>query len=314
MKNDRWRGGTAVITGAASGFGLETARLAARHGMNVVMADIEPAALEHAAREVAALGSPVWPVRLDVAQAMQVDEMASRVRQRFGVPRFVFNNAGVGSGGLVWEHGPKEWEWLIGVNLYGVVNGVRAFTPMMLEAEKSDPAFEGHIMNTASMAGLLNPPNLGIYNVTKHAVVSLTETLHHDLALVSERIRAHLLCPYFVATGIHRSGRNRPVSAGQAEPTRSQQVADAMTARAVAGGKVTAAEVASQVFEALAARRFYVFSHPQALGMVRRRMEDIVGGHDPSDPYADKPELGAQLRAALRGDRGRAEAGGGNVR
>jgi NAD(P)-dependent dehydrogenase (short-subunit alcohol dehydrogenase family) len=189
------------------------------------------------------------------------------------------------------------------VNLMGVAHGVRVFTPMMLEAERADARFEGHVVNTASMAGLVNMPNMGAYNVSKHAVVSLSETLYQDLRLVSERVHAHVLCPYFVPTGIGHSERARPEDAREGEgPTRSQAVAQAVGAKAVASGKVTAAEVARLVFEALSDKRFYIFSHPKALGPVMTRAEDILRGDRPSDPYAQRPELGAQLRAALRGE------------
>jgi len=295
-----FHGRTAVITGAASGFGLEVARLAAGRGMNLVMADVQRDALDAAAAELTATGAQVLAVRVDVASAAEVDAMAAATRERFGAPHFVFNNAGVGGGGLVWEVSLKDWEWVLGVNVMGVVHGVRAFTPMMLEAARKDPAYEGHIVNTASMAGLLNPPNMGVYNVSKHAVVSLSETLYQDLRLVTDQIRASVLCPYFVPTGITHSERNRPAELAGERPTRSQLVAQAMSEKAVSSGKVTAAAVAQFVFDALAEDRFYIYSHPQALGNVAARMEDIVAGRNPSDPFAKRPEVGEQLRAALR--------------
>jgi len=206
----------------------------------------------------------------------------------------------VGSGGLVWENSVQDWEWVLGVNVMGVVHGVRLFTPMMLEAARRDPAYRGHIVNTASMAGLLAPPNMGIYNVSKHAVVSLSETLYQDLALVTDQIGASVLCPYFVPTGISHSERNRPAALADEKPTRSQLIGQAMIGKAVSAGKVTAAEVAQKVFDAMAANQFYIYSHPQALGSVQTRLEDVVQGRNPTDAFADKPELGAQLRAALR--------------
>lgn len=297
-----FKGRTAVITGAGSGFGLETSRIAAREGMNVVMADVQADALDKAAAEVAAGGAKVLPWRLDVSKAAEVEALGAAVQERFGAPHFVFNNAGVGSGGLIWENSVKDWEWVLGVNLMGVVHGVRVFTPMMLAAADKDRAYEGHIVNTASMAGLLNPPNMGVYNVSKHAVVSLTETLYQDLALVSEQVTASVLCPYFVPTGIQASERNRPADLDTgSKPTRSQLVQKALTDKAVGSGKVSAAQVAQLVFDALAARRFYVYSHPNALGNVQTRLEDIVQARNPTDPFAARPEIGASLRAALRG-------------
>ena len=300
MKN--LTGRVAVITGAASGFGLEAARLAARGGMKIVMADVQADALDVAVAEIRSLGAEVLPFRLDVSRAAEVDALAEATLARFGTPHFVFNNAGVGAGGLIWEHSARDWDWVLGVNLMGVAHGVRAFTPRMLAAAAADPAFEGHIVNTASMAGLLTAPNMGVYNVSKAGVVSMTETLHHDLSLVSTQVHAHLLCPYFVPTGIHLSERNRPAElqdpAGR--PTRSQQIAAAMSEKAVTRGKVSAAQVAQFVFDAMADGRFYIYSHPQALDSVRTRMEDQVSGRNPTDPFHERPDIGDRLRAKLR--------------
>lgn len=293
-------GGVAVITGAASGFGLETCRIAAGLGMRIVMADVQVDALEAAALQIEGLGAQVLPFRLDVSDGPEVEAMAVATVRRFGPPNFVFNNAGVGAGGLVWEASVRDWQWVLGVNVMGVVHGVRVFTPLMLEAEKRDPAFRGHIVNTASMAGLTNPPNMGVYNVSKHAVVSLSETLYQDLALVSERVHAHVLCPFFVPTGIHRSERNRPADMGAAQPTRSQLIGQAMSEKAVSSGRVSAAQVSQFVFDAMAANQFYIYSHPKALRSVQTRLEDIMTPRNPSDPFADRPEVGAQLRAALK--------------
>ena len=293
-------GRTAVITGAASGFGLEASRIAARLGMNVVMADVQNDALELSAAEIRGLGGQVLPVRIDIAKAAEVEALGAATLARFGAPHFVFNNAGVGAGGLIWEHTLKDWEWVVGVNLMGVAHGVRVFTPMMLDAARRDPSYEGHIVNTASMAGLISAPNMGVYNVTKHAVVALSETLYQDLRLVTDQIGASVLCPFFVPTGIHQSHRNRPADAGGAKPTPSQLIAQAMSTKAVTSGKVTAAMVAQWVFDAMAEQRFYVFSHPNSLASVQARMEDVVGGRNPADPFQRKPEIGAALRQQLR--------------
>jgi NAD(P)-dependent dehydrogenase (short-subunit alcohol dehydrogenase family) len=295
-----FKGRTAVITGAASGFGLETCRVAAREGMNVVMADVQHDALELAAREIRGLGAQVLPARTDVSKAAEVEALGAATMERFGAPHFVFNNAGVGAGGLLWEHSVRDWEWVIGVNLMGVAHGVRVFTPLMLEAAARDEAYEGHIVNTASMAGMLSPPNMGLYNVSKHAVVALSESLYQDLSLVTDRVTASVLCPYFVPTGIHASDRNRPRDVQAPPPTRSQLIARALSEKAVTHGKVTASQVAGFVFDALRARRFYIFSHPQALKGVQTRLEDIVTLRNPTDPFFEKPELGEQLKAALR--------------
>ncbi|KQP14893.1 SDR family oxidoreductase [Pseudorhodoferax sp. Leaf267] len=292
---------TAVLTGAGSGFGLECARIGARLGMRLVLADVQQEALDRAAAEIEGLGAEVLAFRLDVSKADQVEALGAATLARFGAPHLVFNNAGVGTGGLVWENTARDWEWVIGVNLMGVAHGVRVFTPMMLAAAARDPAWRGHIVNTASMAGLVNAPNMGIYNASKHAVVALSETLYQDLALVTDQVGASVLCPFFVSTGIHASERNRPDALAADAPTRSQLVGQAMIDKAVGAGKVSAAEVAQKVFDAVAANQFYVYSHPRAIGSVQVRMEDILQQRNPTDPFAHKPELGVELRKALRG-------------
>jgi NAD(P)-dependent dehydrogenase (short-subunit alcohol dehydrogenase family) len=293
--------GTAVITGAASGFGLEASRIAAARGMNVVMADVQQDALDAAAREIAGLGVAVLPFKLDVSKAAEVEALGAATFKRFGAPNFVFNNAGVGAGGLIWEHTLKDWEWVIGVNIMGVAHGVRVFTPMMLAAAKANAHWRGHIVNTASMAGMLNAPNMGVYNVSKHAVVALSETLYQDLNLVTEQVHAHVLCPFFVPTGIHQSERNRPAEFKQSSaPTQSQLIAQAMSEQAVTRGKVSAAQVAQFVFDAMDANHFYVFSHPKSLATVQTRLEDVMAVRNPTDPFVGKPELGVQLRERLR--------------
>jgi NAD(P)-dependent dehydrogenase (short-subunit alcohol dehydrogenase family) len=295
-----FKGKTAVLTGAGSGFGLECARIGAKLGMNLVLVDVQQDALDKATAEIEATGAKVLSRKVDVSSTEQMEALAADVGKTFGAPHFVFNNAGVGSGGLIWENSVKDWEWVLGVNLWGVVHGVRLFTPMMLAAAKADPTWRGHTVNTASMAGLLTPPNMGIYNVSKHAVVSLTETLYQDLKLVSDQLSASVLCPYFVPTGISQSHRNKPAGLADEKATQSQLIGQAMSDKAVSSGKVTAAEVAQLVFDAISADRFYIYSHPRALGNVRTRMESIVNQTNPADPFAERPEIGVGLRAALR--------------
>ncbi|MDP3653625.1 MAG: SDR family oxidoreductase [Rhodoferax sp.] len=293
---------TAVLTGAGSGFGLECARIGAKLGMNLVLADVQQDALDKTVAEMQAAGAQVLAMRVDVSKAEQVEALGAATLARFGAPHFVFNNAGVASAGLIWENTQADWEWVIGVNLMGVAHGVRVFTPMMLAAAAKDPAYQGHIVNTASMAGLLNAPNMGIYNVSKHAVVSLSETLYQDLALVTDQISASVLCPFFVPTGISQSHRNRPqdVTDAAAKPTKSQLIGQAMSDKAVGSGKISAAEVAQMVFDAIAANQFYIYSHPKAIGSVQTRLEDVLQGRNPTDPFAHKPELGVELKKALR--------------
>jgi NAD(P)-dependent dehydrogenase (short-subunit alcohol dehydrogenase family) len=295
---------TAVLTGAGSGFGLECARIGAKLGMNLVLADVQQDALDKATAEITALGAQVLPFKLDISKAAEVEALGAATFKRFGAPHFVFNNAGVGAGGLIWENTLKDWEWVVGVNIMGVAHGVRVFTPMMLEAAKKDASYQGHIVNTASMAGLLNAPNMGVYNVSKHAVVSLSETLYQDLKLVTDQISASVLCPFFVPTGISQSHRNRPDEFRQSgvKPTKSQLIGQAMNDQAVGKGKVSAADVAQKVFDAVQAGQFYIYSHPKSIGSVQMRLEDIMQQRNPTDPFAHKPEIGVELRKALRAE------------
>jgi NAD(P)-dependent dehydrogenase (short-subunit alcohol dehydrogenase family) len=298
----QFAGKTAVLTGAGSGFGLECARIAAARGMRLVLLDVQQDALDRAVAELSPKTPYCMARRVDVSDADQMQHIANEVQKAAGAPHFVFNNAGVAAGGLVWENSLDDWNWVLGVNLWGVIHGVRLFTPMMLEAARRDPTYQGHIVNTASMAGLLTPPNMGIYNVSKHAVVSLTETLYQDLRLVTDQVSASVLCPYFVPTGISQSHRNRPGHLGAEAPTKSQMIGQAMSDKAVGSGKISAAEVAHKVFTAIEDDQFYIYSHPKALGNVQHRMEAIVSASNPPDPFAERPDIGNNLRQALRAD------------
>jgi NAD(P)-dependent dehydrogenase (short-subunit alcohol dehydrogenase family) len=304
MKN--FAGKVVVITGGAGGLGREFANTAAERGMKIVLADVEGNTLEQAATALRAQGAEVLSMLCDVRKGPQVQALADAAIKRYGAVHLVFNNAGVGSGGLIWENSEADWEWVLGVNLWGVIHGVRIFAALMLELAQHDPAFEGHIVNTASMAGLLNAPTMGVYNVSKHAVVSLSETLFHDLQLVDAPIGASVLCPYFVPTGISQSHRNRPADVKMdARPTLSQVAAQAMTQKAVESGKVSAQEVAQMTFDAIAAGQFYIYSHPDALAGVAERMEEIVQHRNPGDPYRNMPHIRAMLRAKLTPEQGK---------
>jgi NAD(P)-dependent dehydrogenase (short-subunit alcohol dehydrogenase family) len=296
-----FEGRVAVITGAGSGLGREFANTAAGLGMKLVLADIDAAALERASEELHTGGAEVLAMVADVRIGSHVEELADAAMTRFHGVHLVFNNAGVGMGGLIWESTVADWEWVLGVNLWGVIHGVRVFTPLMLECARRDPGYEGHIVNTASMAGLLNPPAMGAYNASKHAVVSLTETLYHDLRLVDSTLQASVLCPFFTPTGIADSEVHRPHELeNDAGPTASQQAAHAMIGKAVESGKVSAADVARITFDGIREGRFYIYSHPQTLSGVSERMEAIVQGKPPADPYAAMPQLTQMLKAGLK--------------
>ncbi|MFB9240367.1 SDR family oxidoreductase [Massilia antarctica] len=300
MKN--FQDKVAVITGGASGLGREFAKRAASLGMKLVLADVQQDALDATKAELEGEGAQVLAMICDVRKGEQVQALADATMARFGAVHLVFNNAGVGSGGLIWENSEADWEWVLGVNLWGVIHGVRIFTRLMLECAKDDPQYEGHIVNTASMAGLLNAPTMGVYNVSKHAVVSLSETLYHDLQLVEAPIGASVLCPYFVPTGISQSHRNRPEDVKMTGgPTASQKAAQAMTVKAVESGKVSAGDVAQMTFDAIRDGQFYIYSHPGALGNVAERMDEIVKGINPGDPYKAAPHIRDMLRAKMKG-------------
>ena len=277
----------AVITGAASGFGREVARIAAARGMKLALADIEPAALDAVAAELRATGAEVAPFIVDVGNAEAMDGFADAVFARFGTIHLLFNNAGVGLGGLIWEHTVADWQWVLNVNLWGVIHGIRCFVPRMIEGGD-----EGHIVNTASVAGLLSAQTMGAYNVSKHGVVTLSETLFQDLRITGARLGVTVLCPAFVDTGIKDAARNRPADlASPTPPTASQLMAEAQTRKAVISGRTSAAEVAAMTFAAIEAERFYCLTHKKILGAVELRLQDILQDRSPSDPFAQKKEV-----------------------
>ncbi len=283
-------GKVAVITGAGSGFGREFARHAHDLGMKLVLADVETQALNAVVAELGADGATVIGEVVDVAHGEDVQRLAERAYAEMGAVHLLFNNAGVGSGGLVWENSDRDWQWVLGVNLWGVIHGLRHFVPRMIA--QGGP---GHIVNTASVAGLVCAPNMGVYNVSKHAVVALTETLQHDLRMAGATLGVSLLCPAYVPTGIAHSHRNRPAQLQSGEPTASQRLAHAAISKAVEGGKLSAAEVARLTFEAIASDRFYVLTHPQILPTVQLRFDDIVQQRNPSDPFSARPQHKPQL-------------------
>lgn len=281
-------GRVAVVTGAASGFGLEFSRLAASLGMRVVMADVEAGPLEAAAGALRETGAEVLAERADVSRGADVERLAARAMDRFGAVHVVFNNAGVDAGGgLIWESSEQDWAWVLGVNLWGVIHGVRCFVPLMLKQD-----CPCHVVNTASAAGLIAPQTMSVYNASKHAVVALTETLFHDLRLVGAKIGVSLLCPAFVPTGIASAERNRPPELRNAAPLTPSQVAARKAAeRAVSSGRRSAADVARMTFDAIREERFYVITHPNILPSVELRMQDILAQRQPSDPFSFKREV-----------------------
>jgi NAD(P)-dependent dehydrogenase (short-subunit alcohol dehydrogenase family) len=300
MKN--FQDKVAVITGGAAGLGRGFAIKAHKLGMKLVLADVQQDALDKTVAELKEQGAQVIGMICDVRKGEQVQALADAAMKEFGSVHLVFNNAGVGSGGLIWENTVADWDWVLGVNVWGVIHGVRIFTKQMLECAKKEEGYEGHIVNTSSMAGVVNPTAMGVYNVSKHAVVSLSETLYHDLNLVDAPIGASVLCPFFVPTGINQSHRNRPDDVKMdGKPTRSQLASQAMTDKAVSSGKVTAEDVANITFKAIEDGQFYIYTHPQALGGLKTRMEDMTTGRNPTDPNEATPHIRKMLKDMVKG-------------
>jgi len=281
-------GRVAVITGGASGFGRAFAETAAALNMKLVLADVEKAQLDETVAALRAAGAQVIGVPTDVRDPQAVDALAKAAVDAWGRVHLLFNNAGVGgTGGFIWESSAKDWEWAFGVNVFGVVNGIRSFTPLMLAHGE-----RAHIVNTASVAGLVSPPAMGVYNASKHAVVALTETLYHDLKIANAAVGCSVLCPAFVATGISNSQRNRPADLrNDAPPTRSQQAANQRLERAVHSGRQTAADIARKTFDAVRDGRFYVLTHAGIMPSVKLRHQDIEAMREPTDPMSLKPEV-----------------------
>ena len=279
----------AVITGGASGLGRAFANKAATLKMKLVLGDIREEPLQQTVAELKSAGAEVVALAGDVSKAQYIESLAALATDSFGAVHCLFNNAGVGSGGLIWENTVKDWEWVLNVNLWGVIHGVRTFTPLMLAAAKHDPAYEGHIVSVASIAGLIAPGLMGAYNVSKHAVVAHSESLYHDLAKVEPRIAASVLCPGFTPTGISKSHVSRPAEMQNADqPTDSMIQAQQMIERAVSSGRLTAVDVANITFEAMRDRQFYILSHPNFMKLVKARLEDIAELRNPRDVFSLK--------------------------
>jgi NAD(P)-dependent dehydrogenase (short-subunit alcohol dehydrogenase family) len=294
-------GKVAVITGAAGGLGREFAIAAAKLGMKLVLADIEAGSLHSIASDLSKMGVEVLPFLCDVSKEIDVRALADTTLEKYGAVHLVMNNAGVGAGGLIWENTRSDWEWILGVNLWGVIHGIQIFTPLMLNCAIEDPSYEGHFVNTSSFAGLVNAPTLGIYNVSKHAVVSVSESLYQDLKIINAPIGASVLCPFWVPTNIHRSSRNRPDSLlNDRELTSSQQLSQSLTDKAVNSATIDADKVAELTFNAIREKQFYIHTNSSELKNVQIRMEDIIGSRNPIDPYADDPRIKKMLQAKLK--------------
>ncbi len=272
-----FRGKVAVITGGASGIGLAMAERFAREGMKLVLADVEKGRLGEVTARFQAEGVEAVGVETDVSDAEQMDALGAATLDAFGAVHVVCNNAGVAAGGLSWELTTADWKWVIGVNLWGVIHGIRVFVPRLVAQG------EGHIVNTASLAGLISLPGIAPYSVTKRGVVTLSETLHGELIAAGSKVRVSVLCPSWVKTGIFESDRNRPVALSNPDAEReAQRRAQSREIGAVLlANAMSASEVADRVFDAIVEERLYILTHPETEPLVRSRMTHILEGSNP---------------------------------
>lgn len=280
-EEQRWNlnGKTAVITGAASGFGRELALCCQAAGMRLVLADLDLAALEQTRALTGLPAAQALVQRCDVSNPDDVDRLALTAQEHFGGTHLLFNNAGVLAVGPIWKATPRDWAWLFGVNVFGVANGIRSFVPAMLA--RGEPAW---VVNSASVAGLVCPPDMAVYSASKHAVVALSECLHHELAQTGQPVGVSVLCPGFVDTGIADSARHRPAEWAEDPPEPSPLMDRARAA--MRSGRLTAADVARVTLDAVQQRRFYVLPHHQAAVAVEHRLRDLLAGGAPYNPQA----------------------------
>lgn len=270
----------AVITGAACGIGRGIAERCTQEGMKVVLADVEEQALARTEQDLRATGATVLAVRTDVSRAGDVEALAQKTLHAFGAVHLLFNNAGVGAGSTIWESTLADWQWVMGVNLWGVIHGLRIFVPMMLAQDT-----ECHVINTASVAGLLSYHPSALYQVTKHGVVALSEQLYYSLAQRTAKVKVSVLCPGWVSTRIMDSERNRPPEL-QGEPSKEpmspEREAIIQEMRQAARAGMSPQQVADYTFKAIRAEQFYILTHPEFNPGVQKRMEYILQQRNPA--------------------------------
>ncbi|MFK8020157.1 MAG: SDR family NAD(P)-dependent oxidoreductase [Pseudomonadales bacterium] len=266
---------TAVITGGASGIGYAIAEEALSRGMKVAIADVEQAALDQAVITLSEKGE-VLAIKTDVSNAEQMDDFAKQTLAHYGSIHLVFNNAGVDGNGPMWELTTDDWNWTIGVNLWGVVHGIRVFSKHLVEQN------EGHIINTASIAGLVSAPGSGPYTATKHAVVAMSECLFGELRNEGKNVGVSVLCPSFVSTNIYKAGRNRKDFEDNEEKQAELKIIEELAGGLFADA-MPACKVARMTFEAIESKRFYILPHPEgSKPLIKRRMDEILEGNLPS--------------------------------
>jgi NAD(P)-dependent dehydrogenase (short-subunit alcohol dehydrogenase family) len=271
---------TAVVTGAASGIGRALAERFASEGMRLVLADIEAEPLAEVEQQLAANGTEVTSLRVDVSSYDDVVALEAAAIDAYGAVHVLCNNAGVGGGtGLSWDIPLDDWAWTLDVDLWSIIHGHKAFVPGMID--HGEPA---HIVNTASLAGHLANPFMGPYTAAKFGVVALSEVLHHELGLVAPQVRVSVLCPGFVRTRIHESDRNRPESSDTSAPRGGAELI-----RSLVEGGTEPAGIADEVLDAIVAERFWVFPHPDAIPALDKRLRGIHDGTDPTSIFTSPP-------------------------
>jgi NAD(P)-dependent dehydrogenase (short-subunit alcohol dehydrogenase family) len=266
------KGKTAAITGGGSGLGRAMALAFAAEGMKVALADVDQKGLDETGSLLG--GALLFSQKVDVSREGDVQAFCNRIEK----PWLVCNNAGVSTLGAAWEQSVGDWQWILGVNLWGVIHGVRAFVPRLIAQG------EGHVVNTASVSGLISPPGSSGYNVTKHAVVTFSETLLHDLREHGSAVGVSVLCPAYVPTGIADSERNRPAGLSSAPRSERTKAREANLKKAVASGRLSADDVAKAVVAAVKEDRFYILTHPRIKGAIQARLDDILNQRAPRDP------------------------------
>ncbi len=277
------KGKTAVVTGAAAGIGLAMAEAFSREGMNLVLADVDVENLEQAAMRLSAAGGQAIAVPTDVTKPEDLENLAAKAYERFGSVELLCNNAGV-LGPILpsWQQPLENWRWVFDINVQGVVNGIHAFVPKMLEQEG-----ESYVLNTGSIAGMITGPFFAPYNASKHAVVALSECLHHELRAVDAKVEVGVLCPGWVNTGLANTEEKLPADlAGvNASQKQAELVAERdKNVRKMVADSISPAEIAAIVVEAVKEGKFYIFPHPERKADLEARASEIMAEAIPSFP------------------------------
>jgi short-subunit dehydrogenase len=265
----------AVITGAASGIGLAIAKKCASEGMKIVLADIDKPSLISADIALQSAGVETLAVECDVSKEEDLQKLAKITLESFGEVHLLFNNAGVSAGGLLFENSYADWQWVLGVNLWGLIYATQTFLPIMLKQNN-----ECHIINTSSIAGLTSAPGNSIYSVTKHGIVNFSETLYYELKLMDSQIDVSVVCPGFVRTELMNSERNRP-EALRNKGIHTNEKLKHMFQEGVLNG-MPPHQVAEEVFEAIRNKKFYILTHKDSKVLIKQRMEDILNENNPT--------------------------------